>query len=121
MQTIERKNASFDDLYFQVDLTGYDKTGDDVEDIFFSVKIKLDSLDDDVFLKTYATSGILFTEDTPGILNVVVHWDYDEYANIVINRTYKAGLFIKFIGDPVADEHVNQIFELVVKEDFLRS
>jgi len=44
-----------------------------------------------------------------------------EYERFIIHREYTDGLFIKFTGDPVADEHVNQLFKLVIKQDFLRS
>ena len=119
MQTINRKIEAFDDLYFEVNLTEYGKTGADVQDIFFSVKEKSSSEDDAIFFKSKLTNGITFT-DNNGILTVIVQWNYDEYDNIQAGRDYTAGLFIKFTGDPVADEHVDQLFQLRIEEDYLR-
>ena len=122
MPTIERKYASFDNLKFEVDLTDYDKSSSDIEDIFFSVKDDLQTPDDDIFLKTYLEGGIAFdSNQNNDIINVTVYWAYDEYNNFTLNKTYNAGLFIKFKNDPVADEHVDQIFQLIIQSDFLRS
>ena len=120
MQTITRKKGAFDNLYFEVDLTAYGKTGDDVEDIFFSIKESHASADDVLFFKTKGAGEISFTE-TNNILNVAVQWGNDEYSTLKTSKEYTAGLFIKFTGDPVADEHVDQLFKLVIEPDFLRA
>lgn len=120
MQTIIRKKGAFDDLHFKVDLTNYDKTGTDVEDIMFSVKINENNNDTDLLYKTLLATEISFT-DTDGILDVLVQWGFDEYAPFKVGVQYKAGLFVKFIGDPVADEHVDTTFLVNITQDFLRS
>ena len=51
------------------------------------------------------------------IITVYVKWGHNEYDNFIINKNYNAGLFIKFEGDPVFDEHVNTIFKLIIKTD----
>ncbi len=53
-------------------------------------------------------------------LNIAVKWDFDEYSNFSTGREYTAGVFVKFNGDPVADEHVDTLFKLVIEQDFLR-
>jgi hypothetical protein len=118
MTTIVRKRGEFDDLVFSVDLSDYGKTSTDIEDIFFSVKVLETDADDGIFFKTYLTSGITFTGTTQ--LEVNVLWGNLEYDNFVINKMYIAGMFIKFSGDPVADEHVNTTFNLKVTQDFLQ-
>lgn len=120
MTTITRKKGDFSDLVFEVDLSSYGKTDADVEDIFFSVKVNEGDPDDSLFLKTLLTSGITFTPNTAGnILTVNVLWAYNEYDNLCVDTNYIAGVFVKFVGDPVADEHVSTIFKLKITQDFL--
>ena len=128
MQTITRKKGSFDDMYFEIILTGYEKTGDDIEDMFFSIKDTLKSADNSIFLKTILTGGILFTEHVTNegeanevrFLKVLVEWGENEYDNFKIDKVYTGGLFVKFTGDPAADEHVDQLFKVTVVTDFLQ-
>ena len=119
MQTIERKLKDFDPLLFEVDLSEYDKTNADVGDIFFSVKDDLTSADDAILFKTLLTNGISYTGTK--ILSVIVDWLETDYTNITVGKEYNAGLFIKFSGDPAADEHVEEIFKVKVVQDFLRA
>ncbi len=119
--TIIRKLGDFKDLVFTVDLSLYGKTQADVEDIFFSVKVSEIDNDNSVFLKTFLTSGITFTSNAAeNVLTVNVIWLNTEYDTVCVNETYVAGLFVKFNGDPVADENVNQTFKLKIIQDFLR-
>ena len=119
MQTIRRIYESFNDLHFEVDLTDYGKDNTDVAEIIFSVKENETDADDAIFEKKETTGGISFTGTT--VLDVLVTWLNNEYGNFTIGRKYKAGLFIQFTGDPNADENVDQIFELVIEQDFLRA
>ena len=120
MQTITRKIGDFDDLMFEVDLTKYGKTGADVSDIIFSVKKDLTDADDSLLQKKYSIpSEVTFTGTK--VLDVLVQWADTEYSPFSPGTEYKAGLFIKFAGDPVADEHVDGIFDVVIEQDFLRA
>lgn len=116
MQTITRKAGDFDDLVFEVNLTGYAKK--DISDIVFSVKELLTDDDALIFEKKKSTGGI--TNTGIDIITVSVKWAYNEYDKFTINKNYNAGLFIKFAGDPVFDEHVDTTFKLIVTQDFLR-
>jgi len=116
---ITRKKGAFHDLHFKVDLTKYGKTGADIADIIFSVKEKETDPDDAYLYKSLSSSSISFTGTT--ILDVYVEWANTEYTNFVIGTRYKAGLFLKFVGDPEADENVSDIFALVIIQDFLRN
>jgi hypothetical protein len=118
MTTIIRKKGDFDDLVFSVDLSLYGKTSTDIQDIFFSVKASQTDADDGIFFKTFLTSGITFTGTTK--LEVNVLWGNSEYDNFCIDQIYLAGMFIKFTGDPVADEHVDTTFKLKITQDFLQ-
>lgn len=119
MQKITRKYGSFDDLGFTIDLSTYGKTSADVSDIIFSVK-KLKTDDDDaIFVKKLSTGGITLTGSAT-LLSVAVAWGYNEYTNFVVGKKYLAGVFVKFTGDPVFDEHVDMSFDLVISQDFLR-
>lgn len=120
MQTIKRKIGSFDDLNFTVDLSDYGKTITDIEDVFFSVKSDLELADATLFFKTALTSGIIVSGSGTDV-EVAVAWDYNEYDAFEADKIYQAGLFIKFNGDPVADEHVDQTFKLLIEQDFLRA
>lgn len=119
MQPIERKLKAFDSLLFTVDLTEFGKTATDVEDIFWSVKNDLTSADDALLFKTYLTGGIAFTGTT--ILDVVVEWLETDYSNLAAGQEYEGGLFVKFTGDPEADEHVDETFKVKILQDFLRA
>jgi hypothetical protein len=119
MQTITRKKGAFDDLYFEVDLTGYGKTAEDVADVIFSVKDDLKVADDAIFLKKKSAGEIVVT-GTSTVLQIAVSWDYNEYTKLITGKQYNAGVFVKFTGDPAADEHVDQLFKLLIEQDFLR-
>lgn len=120
MQTIKRKIGDFDDLVFEVDLTKYGKSNADVAEITFSVKKELTDADDAILQKKYTIPPeVTFTGTT--ILTVLVQWADTEYSNLSAGTKYKAGLFITFTGDPVADEHVDGIFDLEIEQDFLRA
>ena len=119
MQLIERKYEDFDDLQFEVDLSDYGKDNTDVDDIIFSVKDDLTTADNIIFVKKESLGEISFSGTT--LLTVLVQWDETEYGNFTIGHEYKAGLFIKFTGDPLADEHVDQTFKLRINQDFIRA
>jgi hypothetical protein len=119
MQTITRKVGDFDDLVFEVDLSDYGKDNTDVNDIFFSVKSKLSDADNSLLLKTFSgAGGITFTGTT--VLTVNVTWSDTEYSGMTPGGDYEAGLFVKFTGDPKADEHVNTTFKVVLNQKFLK-
>lgn len=117
MQTIKRINGAEDDLGFEVDLRDYGKTLADVLDIFFVIKDNKTDADDSLFLKKQSLGEITAT----GIdeLTVAVEWATNEYSQFVIDKVYVAGLFIQFIGQTIADENIDQIFHLVIEQDFL--
>lgn len=115
MQTIERKRGSFHDLVFTVDLTAYNKVPGDIADIIFLVKTLITDPDVNALMdKKESLGDIIFT--APDIVSVL--WDEDEYDPFIINTVYKAGLFLKFIGDPQFDENVNTLFNLKITQDF---
>ena len=120
MQTIIRKKGAFDPLKFELDLSTYGKTIDDITDVFFSIKTNEKNADDTIFLKTLVDGDITITQNKDKI-DVIITWEHDEYDDLIITTIYTAGLFAKFDGDPVADEHVNQLFKLQIVQDFLRS
>ena len=120
MQKIERKIGDFDDEVFTIDLTKYNKTGTDVQDIIFSVKVNKTDADDTLFLKKLSAGATEMTVEGTTLLTVNVKWPNDEYDQFSTKLKYIAGLFIHFIGDPAADEHVNTLFELSIEQDFLR-
>ena len=113
---IERKYGDFRDLAFQLDLTAIGKTDTDIDDIYFSIKSDLTQDDDAIFFKTRSGGGITYSSG-----NILVKWASNEYDNITVGKNYKAGVFVKFVGDSNADENVDQTFELIVKQDFLRA
>lgn len=118
MTTIIRKRESFHKLGFKVTLTDYGKTIDDIEDIIFSVKGELTDEDNSIFIKKRSEAEIEVTGTD--VLTVAVDWAETEYDQFVIDKEYNAGLFIKFIGDPVADENVKENFKLKIIQDFLQ-
>lgn len=117
MQLIERKRGAFHDLVFYVDLANYVKTFADIDDVIFSVKVKKTDDDDSIFIKKKSLSQITITDE--GEVKVEVTWGATEYDKFIIDKEYLAGLFLKFTGDPVADENVDQIFKLKITQDYL--
>jgi hypothetical protein len=118
MQTINRKIGDFDDINFEVDLSTYGKVGDNVVDITFLVKSnKTDQEADAVLTKKLSNGQISHTGTT--VLNVLVQWPEDGYETVSAGNTYIAGLYLKFSGDPVHDEHTDDLFHVVIKEGFM--
>ncbi len=115
---IIRKKGSFDPLGFEIILTDYGKTFDDIEDIIFSVKKNLSDADNSIFLKKKSTGGI--SASGTNIVTVAVTWGHSEYINFELEQTYKAGLFVKFKNDPVADENVEETFTIKIVQDYLQ-
>lgn len=118
---IVRKHGSFSPLVFQVILTEYGKEYDDISDVFFSVKKNYSDPDNEVFFKSQSTGGIIVTGasgDT--VVEVAVNWLDTEYSNFILEEIYNAGLFLKFTGDPAADENTEEIFSLKITQDFLQ-
>lgn len=118
MKKISRKKGDFTDLTFEINLTDMGKTDADIADIFFSVK-NTESDADDLLLLKKKTAGQI-TNGVGSIINVAVQWPITDYVNFQIDKEYLAGLFIKFTGDPTADEHVDQIFHITIKDDLLK-
>ncbi len=117
MQLIERKKGSFKSLLFNVDLTGIGKVYTDVSEIYFIIKNNISDPDADaVMTKTMTTDGIVINADS----QVSVPWTNTEYGNFTINKLYHLGLFLKFTGDPVADEDIEQTFQIKITQDFLQ-
>jgi len=117
-KTIIRKKGDFRDLNFEVDLTDYGKTLADVSEIFFSVKCDENDADDLLLLKQMTTADIDATGTN--ILDVNVHFAPSDYVNFQVDKEYKAGLFLKFTGDPAADENTDDLYIFKIKEDFLK-
>ena len=109
MQTITRNIGDFDDLSFEVDLTDYGKTGADVADIFFVVK---KDVDDTTYLLEKKNSLAEISHSGTTVLDVLVQWPDTEYTGFIEDQKYIAGLYIQFTGDPVADLHTKQDFNL---------
>ena len=120
MQIIERIRGAFDDLMFDLDLTAYGKSVSDIEDIFFSVKSELTDADDSLLLKTLG-GGEIIVVGSGSTAEIAVQWDFDEYDGFVVGESYRVGLFLKFTGDPAADENVDETFRLKISQDFLQS
>ena len=119
MLTIARKLGDFKNLIFRINLTDYEgKTVSDIEDIIFSVKNSLTDEDDALLIKKYTLSEITVSGTKKLVVNVL--WATNEYANTPVGDYY-AGLYVKFTGDPVADENTNQYFKLKIIQDYLSS
>jgi len=116
MQTIVRNIGDFDDLNFEVDLTEYGKTGADVADIIFVVK---KNVDDTSYLLEKKNSDTEITFSGTTVLDVLVQWAETEYTGFNEDETYIAGLYLQFTGDPVADLHTKQDFNLTVQKRVL--
>jgi hypothetical protein len=117
MQLIERKKGSFKSLLFNVDLTGIAKVYTDVSEIYFIIKNNISDLDADaVMTKTMMIDGIKINADS----QVSVPWGTTEYVGFTLNKVYHLGLFLKFTGDPVADEDIEQTFTIKITQDFLQ-
>lgn len=115
MQLIERKKGSFKSLLFNVNLTAIDKLYSDVEEIFFIIKENLFDDDDSALMNKDTTDGITIDSNC----QVIVPWTKDEYIDFIINKEYFLGLFLKFTGDPAADEDVKETFKIKIIQDFL--
>lgn len=115
---IARKNGSFHPLRFKIDLTDYGKTSADIGDIIFSIKDKLVDADDSIFLKKFSRGEISMSGTT--VIEAAVTWLDTEYTTFVVGKTYQAGIFIKFTGDPVADENVSTTYQIQIIQDYLR-
>ena len=129
MQTIDRKVGDFHDLEFvftKEGLASYGKSFEEIVGAFFAVKKKrAEDADNQYFLKKYIKgstdpeeTGISLLEEEL-IIRVFVKWGKDEYTSIEPG-TYEAGIFLKFEGDPSADENVEQYFTLDLKDGFLQ-
>ena len=116
MQDIKRKKGSFKPIVFTVDLTAIGKTPTDVEDIFFIIKKSVNDSDDNAIMKkTKLLDGISI--DSNG--KITVPWATTEYDNFKIGKSYVLGVFLKFTGDPVADEDVKELFSISITQDLL--
>jgi hypothetical protein len=116
MQTIKRKKGAFDDLKFEIDLTTYGKTLSDIADIVFLIKVNEDDASS-LFEKKKSLTQITATGTT--IVTALVQWATTEYSQFEIGETYLAGLFVKFTGDPAYDEHTDDLFHLIIEQDFV--
>ena len=116
MQLIERKKGGFKSLLFTANLSGVNKVYTDVEEIYFVIKKRLADEDSAAIMtKTKTLNGITIDAES----KIVVPWATDEYDSFTIGTEYFLGLFLKFIGDPVADEDVEQEFKIKIIQDFL--
>lgn len=121
VRKIKRTLGDFRDLGFTLDLTNMGKTHGDLEDIFFSIKSDVESDDDVIFFKKKSDGGIettAFAGDQK--FNGVIKWSNTEYDNFVAGSKYKAGIFPKFTGDPVATENPAMLIEIEIVKDFLK-
>ena len=116
MKTIRRKKYDFYPLEFEVDLSSSDKTLTDIEDITFLVKVD-ENETEGIFEKKKSLGEISATGTN--ILIVFVQWPTDEYDAFTIGQTYLAGLFLKFNGDPMHSEYTDDLFKLIIEQDFI--
>ena len=114
MTNIERKKNSFKPLVFNIDLSANGKVMADISDIFFVIKRKVSDDDDDALMLKNMSDGI-----TVSGMQVIVPWTNEEYDAFSIGETYSLGLFLKFTGDPVADEDIAESFSITIIQDFL--
>lgn len=121
MQTITRKLGDFSDEVFKIDLTEYQRTLADVQDVTFSIKSDKKSADDALFVRKMS-AGIseMVVTGVGNLLTANVKWGENDYGGLVV-KEYLAGIFVQFVGDPVADEHVDTLFKIKIEQDFLRA
>ena len=112
---IERKVNSFKSMVFQCDLTAVGKLYSDVTDIFFVIKANSTTSDADAVMIKQMADGITIDSDS----KVLVPWSESEYDEFTIGKTYELRLFLKFSGDPLADEDVEEEFTIKITQDFL--
>ena len=116
---IERKIGDNKDLDFTLNLTDYHgKIGADITDVIFVVKKNKGDADDALFIKKASLNEITFAGQE--LVNVLVHWDYNEYANFKAKKKYIAAVYPLFSGDTVADENSDYEFEIVFIDDTLK-
>lgn len=117
---ITRKLGDYRPLVFKLDLTGYyNKTVSDIEDIIFVIKGDKSDLDNALFLKKLSDTDIIINSGTE-IIEVEVKWLYDEYSNFNKKVEYLAGLYPKFIGEPIIDENTDSEFEIEFIDDMVK-
>ncbi len=104
-------------MVFNVDLTAIGKVPDNVEDVFFVIKNEASDDDGNAIMVKRMADGILVTADS----QVIVPWAEDEYDAFTIDKIYDLGVFLKFVGDPVADEDVKETFKIKITQDFLHN
>lgn len=125
MDKITRKYGAGDPLHFVIDLTEYPgKTIGDIDDVFFSIKNKQSDADADSLLFKSQNNGGKITvtaQANPLYLDALVEWLGTEYTNMEIKKTYLGAIFIKWNGEAMADENVEDdgIYHIYIKEDFL--
>ena len=112
---IERKKGSFKSMLFNVDLTDIDKLYSDVSEIYFIIKENIADADADAIMSKTMTDGIAIDSSS----QVSVPWATDEYDSFDVGKAYHLGLFLKFTGDPVADEDIEQEFTITITQGFL--
>jgi len=121
MQELKRVYKDFNDLGFTIDLSSAGKTKVDIIDIVFSVKLKTTDADDSVLIKKLSLNEISITgNDTDKFVTGAIEWGENDYNNFTIDKTYLAGIFPKFTGDPSFTENIDSLFEIVIIKDFLR-
>ena len=123
---INRKYEDFKPLRFKIKLSKYGKVADNIitgGDIIFSVKNTEVDADNVLLLKKYSIpSEIVIVSGSGADTTVVVdvEWLDTEYGAFSVGDKLIAGLFVKFAGDPKADENVDTTFKINILQDFLR-
>ena len=119
MRTITRIKQDNRPLIFNVSLKKVGKTLQDVSDAYFIVKNVETESDTAVFSRQRSLGQILTTGTD--VVRVEVNWDSTEYTAFQVNKMYKAGVFFKFQGDDFVSENVDQLYYLIIKQDFVRA
>jgi hypothetical protein len=125
---ITRKYEDFKPLRFKIKLAKYGKTAADIltgtGDIIFSVKSVETAIDTELLLKKLSVPSeivIVSGSGTDTTVVVDVEWLNTDYSNFTVGDKVLAGLFVKFDGDPLADENVDTTFKVEIVQDFLRA
>ena len=64
---------------------------------------------------------MLIVPPFPWFIDSLVDWGGTEYTDMKVKETYLGGYFIKWTGEAMADENVENdgVFHIYIKEDFL--
>lgn len=119
---IKRKRGSNKSLLFRVNVGKIGKTLTDISNAFWVIKANKTDLDGAaLMLKTTPDITYIQDPDDPDKVLATVPWLSTEYGAFTVGVEYYAGFFFQFIGDPVADEDVEQDFIVEIEQDILEA